>query len=182
MNTNDLPCSAVPPPPEKYTVSTVLGRYLDGLGFRYYWATEGLTERDLEYRPGDSGRGMLETLGHIYNIVTMVRYAFTGEVFEIPEKEPGLELAELRRATLECINEVSGRFKTCSEQDLEGCLARFQIGGKQHSFPFWNTINGTMSDALYHVGQVVAFRRAAGNPIDPTVNVFLGVRLEARKP
>jgi uncharacterized damage-inducible protein DinB len=177
---NDLPFRAVPPPPAEYTVSSVLGRYADGLGFRYHWATEGLTEQDLQYRPDDSGRSMHETLGHIYNIVTMVRYAFTGKTFELPEQDPGLEFAELRRATLECIQQVSDHLKECSGRDLETRLARFRIGGKEHAFPFWNSINGTMSDALYHVGQVVAFRRSAGNPIDPAVNVFLGARPEAR--
>ena len=34
-------------------------------------------------------------------------------------------------------------------------------------------------DALYHVGQVVSYRRAAGNPIDPQVNVFLGKKMDS---
>jgi hypothetical protein len=155
---------------------------MDGLGFRYYWATDGLTEQDLAYRPSDSGRSMIESLGHIYNIVTMVKNTFTGEVFEMPEKDPGLEFAELRRATLECIREVSDQLKESSGKELEGRMARFRIGGQEHAFPFWNTINGTMSDALNHVGQIVSFRRTVGNPIDPAVNVFLGVKLDPKKP
>ena len=42
------------------------------------------------------------------------------------------------------------------------------------TFPFWNMINGPISDAIWHSGQVVANRRASGNPINPKVNVFIG--------
>jgi hypothetical protein len=41
-------------------------------------------------------------------------------------------------------------------------------------YPMWNVINGPVSDAIYHVGQIVAFRRAAGNPMHPGVSVFSG--------
>ena len=29
-------------------------------------------------------------------------------------------------------------------------------------------------DAIYHTGQIVSFRRTTGNPIDSSVNVFMG--------
>jgi hypothetical protein len=41
-------------------------------------------------------------------------------------------------------------------------------------FPFWNQINGPISDALWHCGQVVMNRRASGNPLQLGVNVFVG--------
>ena len=41
-------------------------------------------------------------------------------------------------------------------------------------FPFWNIINGPISDALWHCGQVVMLRRASGNPFNSKVNVFSG--------
>ena len=40
--------------------------------------------------------------------------------------------------------------------------------------PFWNIINGPISDALWHCGQVVMLRRASGNPFNSKVNVFSG--------
>jgi hypothetical protein len=39
--------------------------------------------------------------------------------------------------------------------------------------PFWHIINGPISDALSHVGQINSFRRLAGNPT-PKANVFTG--------
>ena len=42
------------------------------------------------------------------------------------------------------------------------------------SFPFWNIINGPISDALWHCGQVVLLRRSSGNPFNSKVSVFSG--------
>ena len=39
--------------------------------------------------------------------------------------------------------------------------------------PFWHIINGPLSDALTHVGQINSFRRLAGNPVSGA-NVFTG--------
>jgi hypothetical protein len=61
-------------------------------------------------------------------------------------------------------------------EDLEKANVIFDRGGKQSQFPLWNLINGPISDALYHTGQVVSFRRSSGNPIPKGVNVFLGVK------
>ena len=49
--TSKLPYYEIPDYPETYTAGSVAARMLDGLGFRYYWATEGLNEDDLnKYR------------------------------------------------------------------------------------------------------------------------------------
>ena len=32
-------------------------------------------------------------------------------------------------------------------------------------YPFWNQLNGPIADAIWHVGQVVSFRRTAGNSL-----------------
>lgn len=100
MGAYELPYHVVPAPPDQYTSGTVLGHYMDGLGFRYRWATEGLSSQEMDYRICEAGRSIKETLAHILNIVTMVECAFTGETYEMPEREVTLGLAELRKATL----------------------------------------------------------------------------------
>lgn len=60
--------------------------------------------------------------------------------------------------------------------ELEALQVIFDRGGGQTRFPLWNLINGPISDAIYHTGQVVSFRRSSGNPISKGVNVFLGVK------
>ncbi len=59
-----LPYATIPEAPETYTPGAVVSRLIDGLGFRYYWATEGLTEDNLAYKPSEEGR----TIGQTMNI------------------------------------------------------------------------------------------------------------------
>ena len=47
QNKNELPYAQIPEAPNEYTVGGVVSRMIDGLGFRYYWATEGLRSEDL---------------------------------------------------------------------------------------------------------------------------------------
>ncbi|MCA0235259.1 MAG: hypothetical protein LCH81_02635 [Bacteroidetes bacterium] len=50
----------------------------------------------------------------------------------------------------------------------------FQNGEKRSEFPFWNMLNGPIADALWHIGQVVTFRRSSGNPFNSKASVFNG--------
>jgi len=60
--------------------------------------------------------------------------------------------------------------------DLEELDMIFQRGNSKNEFPFWNLINGPISDALWHVGQVVTFRRSSGNPFPAGVSVLTGTK------
>src|SRR4030095_3596210 len=40
----------IPDTPKSFTANNVAARMVDGLGFRYFWATEGLTDKDLAYK------------------------------------------------------------------------------------------------------------------------------------
>jgi hypothetical protein len=170
---------AIPDYPDNYSAGTVLGRLIDGLGFRYHWATEGLTERELEYRPSESSRSLFETLAHVHSLVGMVASVLSGERYALPESAETRSLEELRRATLERIKQLSVRLKATSTDQFADMSLRFKRGDRDLDFPFWYVINGPMADALCHVGQVVSYRRAAGNPIDRHVKVLLGKRLDS---
>src|SRR3984885_13019208 len=69
---DSLPYAAFPPAPDHYSSGTVVSRLLDGLGFRYYWATEGLRPIDLAFRPTPQARNSQETLEHIYSLSQMI--------------------------------------------------------------------------------------------------------------
>ena len=60
----DLPYHEIPEAPESYSANNVLSRMIDGLGYRYYWATKDLTDSDLEYKVSESSRTTLETMEH----------------------------------------------------------------------------------------------------------------------
>ena len=50
----------------------------------------------------------------------------------------------------------------------------FKRGDKESVFEFWHLLNGQLSDAIYHTGQIVSFRRTNENPVNPKMNVFMG--------
>jgi hypothetical protein len=67
-----LPYYEIPEYPESYTAGTVAARAIDGLGFRFYWATEGLRMEDLDFKPNDDGRSSMETIEHIYGLSKVI--------------------------------------------------------------------------------------------------------------
>ena len=78
----------------------------------------------------------------------------------------------LREKTLLNLKYIHNELK--SSPDFSKLSISFQRGDSIMSFPFWNQINGPISDALWHCGQVVMNRRASGNPLQKGVNVFIG--------
>jgi hypothetical protein len=69
-----------------------------------------------------------------------------------------------------------------SEEEVHQMNVVFEREGKVSRFPVWNLLNGPLSDAIYHTGQLVSFRRTTGNPIQKGVNVFLGKTKAIKQP
>lgn len=167
----------VPAYPENFTVGTALARIVDGLGFRYYWGTHGLSSEDLAYRPSDEARSSLETLSHIHYMILFVENTVLGEVTYFPEPEIDMSYEEIRRTTLKRIESIS---KTLSNMDTESMgelQLKIKAGPDDMQAPIWHLLQGPIGDAYYHLGQIVSFRRTTGNPIDPTVQPFMGKRV-----
>lgn len=168
----DLPYYEIPEAPEQFTPGTVAARMIDGLGFRYYWATEGLREEDLSYRPNEDARATQETIDHIFGLSEVIVNATLNKpnVSGTPKEE--LTFAEMRERTLY-------NFKTAADilrlsDDISTFETVFSSDRGENKFPFWNQINGPIADALWHCGQVVLLRRSSGNPFNPNVSVFSG--------
>ncbi|MGW9684357.1 DinB family protein [Flagellimonas sp. 2504JD1-5] len=170
----ELPYYQIPEYPENYGSGNVVARMIDGLGFRYYWATEGLSQKDLEYKPSEDGRTIMETLFHIYGMSEMIKNAPTATPNVRPMDIASLTYEDLRKGTLENLKAASDLMKGTNAEDFESFNVIFQRGEKQTPFPYWNMINGMLSDCIYHAGQITMLRRASGNPINPKVSVFNG--------
>ncbi|MGB0839357.1 MAG: DinB family protein [Chitinophagales bacterium] len=169
------PYYQIPDAPETYSNVNVAARMIDGLGYRYYWATEGLTETDLDYRPSEDSRTARETLDHLYGLSMMIVNA----PLQQPNIRPltGLEdksFEEKRVGTLNNFKQASDVLRASSPADMEAFKIVFQRGERVSEFPFWNMLNGPIADAIYHTGQIVAYRRASGNPVNSGMNVFMG--------
>ncbi len=177
MNAQDqssLPYYEIPSNPDSYSAGNVMGRLVDGLGFRYYWATEGIGETDLKYRPSAEGRTLEETLDHIYGLSLTMVNALQNVINERSANGSEMTFPEQRVQTLENFQKSSALLKSDGPEEMKRYRIIFKRGENLSEFPFWNLINGPISDALWHTGQLVLMRRAAGNPINPKVSVFTG--------
>ncbi len=171
---SSLPYESIEAYPEDYNQGSIIARMIDGLGYRYYWSTEGLSEADLEYKPSEDSRSIRETLNHLYGLSDMILNAAMGTPNVRPAEETPTEFDEIRKKTLENCEKASRAFMSLKMEAVSQKKIIFQRGENSSTFPLWNLLNGPLADAIYHVGQIVGYRRAAGNPQDPTVNVFMG--------
>ncbi len=175
LHAEELPYHTIPDPPEVVSGTCVLVRMLDGLGFRYRWATEGLRESDAAFRPGSGSMTLLELLRHVCRLTSWVTEnlgagpAVSGSAAPLPPDAAADDLEGLRRQTLTQIGLMRVRLLAMDDADL----ARLQIAHSKGAVPFWNMLNGPLADALTHVGQINAWRRLAGNPA-PRADVFRG--------
>ena len=163
-----LPYREIPMMEESYTAQNTVARMIDGLGFRYYWATKGLRAKDLAYQPKGEGRDCEQTVNHLYDLSNMMLRLTKTDFKQEMEKEK-MTFAEMRRQTLLNFQAFSDRIQSSKE------LSEFTIRkAGEITVPFFNIINGPISDAIWHAGQIASFRRSSGNPINSKVNHFSG--------
>ncbi len=169
----ELPYYEIPESPEKFTNVNVAARMIDGLGFRYYWATEGLRPEDLDYKPSEDARDTRHTLEHIYGLSNTIVNA---SKMQANDGSPDMEIpfADMRKNTLENFKTASDILKASKKKDLKKMKIIFKRGDSISEYPYWNMINGPIADAIWHCGQVVSFRRASGNPFNGKVSLFTG--------
>ena len=169
---NELPYYEIPEYTGKYTSGSVASRMIDGLGFRYRWATENLSENDLNYKPSDSVRSTLETIDHILGLSRVIVNATLKIKTDFTKEQPVLTYDQKRKETLENFKKASNILKSAT--DLEEFKIQFVFTGGSSEYPFWNNINGPIADAIWHSGQIASFRRSSGNPISSKVEFLEG--------
>ena len=172
MNSQEnLPFYEISNYPESYSQAEIVGRMIDGLGFRYFWATEGLTEKDLNFRLPNDSRSSIETVVHIYDLSNMILNTALNLPIDMKSTE-GMEFKEIREKTLFNLKEASDIFKRT--KNFNDHTIVFLRNSEKVEYPFWNQLNGPIEDAVWHCGQIVAYRRASGNPISKKISVFTG--------
>ena len=169
---NKLPYHEIPEYNVEYNAGTVVARMIDGLGFRFYWATEGLRTEDLSYKPSKEARTTAETIDHIYGLTRVIYNSAINEPNGRTAKDEELSFEDKRKHTLELLEKAANIFR--ESDDLNKHTIVFQRGDKTSEYPLWNQINGPIADALWHCGQVVSFRRSSGNPYNSKASLFTG--------
>tara|TARA_B100001175_G_scaffold222223_1_gene189203 strand:- start:7129 stop:7770 length:642 start_codon:yes stop_codon:yes gene_type:complete len=166
----EMPFSEIGEYPANFSQANIVSRMIEGLGYRYYWATKSLTENDLNYKSSNDARSTLQIIEHIYSLTMMISSSFEKQEFKFTSVAYNYD--ELRAKTLLKLKYIHDELR--SNPDFSQLFIKFERGGTKMEFPFWNQINGPISDALWHCGQVVMNRRASGNPLQSGVNVFVG--------
>ena len=166
----DLPFSEIGEYPTDFSQANIISRMIEGLGYRYYWATKSLTENDLNYKSSEDARSTIQIIEHIYSLTMMISSSFEKKEFKFTSVTYNYD--ELRTKTLLKLKYIHDELR--SNPDFSQLFIKFERGGTKMEFPFWNQINGPISDALWHCGQVVMNRRSSGNPLQSGVNVFVG--------
>ena len=160
--------------PTEINNGNIISRMINGLGYRYYWATEKLKENDLIYRPSKDAYSTKETMVHIFSLSKTVYNTTLSKINERPDIDIPGDYESIRNETLQFLEKASKNFSNLNSEELDQMKIMFNRGGTIKSFPIWNLLNGPIADAIYHTGQIVSFRRTTGNPIDSSVNVFMG--------
>ena len=160
--------------PTEINNGNIISRMINGLGYRYYWATEKLRENDLRYRPSNDAYSTKETMVHIFTLSKTLYNTTLSKINERPDIDIPGDYENIRNETLQFLEKASKNFSNLNSEELNQMKIKFNRGGTIKSFPIWNLLNGPIADAIYHTGQIVSFRRTTGNPIDSSVNVFMG--------
>lgn len=164
----DLPYYRLPEPPVKMSAATILVRLIDGLGFRYRWATEWLRLEDLDYRPCATSRSVGELLAHIQALLSLSESFITGK--EFTEVKPA-SLEERREETLKAVIRIREALMELDDEYLAN--RKYRVPWHTEDMSLWYLINGPLCDVLTHVGQISSWRRINDNPV-PGANVFFG--------
>ena len=167
----DLPYYEIPEAPESYNQGSIAARMIDGLGFRYFWATEGLREADLNFKPNNDARTSEETIDHVLDLSNVIVNSALNKTNQKIDHTK-LSFSEKRKLTLENLKTAADILREAKD------LSKFQIVFSRNdetvTYPFWNQINGPISDAIWHCGQLVLLRRSSGNPFNSKASVFSG--------
>ena len=154
-----IPYESVQTYPENITSPAIIVRLIDGLGYRFRYATEGLTPQEYQFIPGQGCWTIGEIVDHVWGLLNWICKNIFGKEETCPQ---GSE--SQRSHILELILKLRAYFEQLDEQGL----SRITISNR----PFWHLINGPLSDALTHTGQINTLRRLAGNP-PPKTRPFL---------
>ncbi|NIA15441.1 MAG: hypothetical protein GWP08_15355 [Nitrospiraceae bacterium] len=147
--------------PDRKDANGVVMRLLDGLGYRFYWATEGLSDVDVSFSPRKHSQSIGELMTHIWGLAHWVHLNLLGK--RLTDARPD-NPAEARVQALDTLAAIREYVARVDEQELFAC----EVEG----MPFWHVINGPLADVLTHTGQIASLRRLNGNPVLKH-NVFL---------
>lgn len=168
MSAESVPFYTIPDPPASMSAGAVLGRLADAIGFRFRWATEGMSDADMPCKPAPDCMSLAEQIEHICDLLGTVAKNVGARQREPLAQGAGFPL--LRPRVLDLAADLSARFKAMSDADIAGSTLKSRGDPKL----IWNMVNGPLADCLTHIGQILSWRRLAGSP-PAAADVFRGL-------
>ena len=165
-NHQELPFEDISKTPTELTATNTILRMVEGLAFRYRWATENLSEENIKFRPHPTSMSIEDVNSHIFDLVDSTFRVFGGEK---QNKETLNSFQDIRESNLFLLKKLVILLIEMNDSEL----AEMEKNTSR-KLPFWYWINGPLADALTHVGQITSWRRISGNPQLKGVNVFIG--------
>ena len=165
-NRQELPFEDISKTPTELTATNTILRMVEGLAFRYRWATENLSEENIKFRPHPTSMSIEDVNSHIFDLVDSTFRVFGGEK---QNKETLNSFQDIRESNLFLLKKLVILLIEMNDSEL----AEMEKNTSR-KLPFWYWINGPLADALTHVGQITSWRRISGNPQLKGVNVFIG--------
>lgn len=136
-----------------------LQHFLAALAYRTQKAVRGAPEDFADFRAGANVRTPFELVWHMTSVIGYARTMLHGGSFDPPAMPTFAAEIERFHATLEALRD-----------DLENPALTATIGDQQF-------LQGPLSDAMTHAGQLAMLRRLAGAPV-PSEN-FIFARIDA---
>ena len=127
-----LPFYQIQEAPNEISSTNIMVRMVQGLGFRYHWATQDLTEKDLKYRPSKDAISNFETIKHIYNLSNTIYNSTKTSTNIRSEKKVPTDYRSLRRETLNNLKLTSEAFESFNDEELKN--VKIIIQRKSHFF------------------------------------------------
>lgn len=161
--------SLLPDAPSEFNGVGVLTRLVDAIQVRYSIATSGLREEDKNFQATPESMSMLELQKHIARLIMW-------SASSVGVKLPNPTIPESFDEREAYINELCQTLRNhlLSMDDDTLSKATIYLKRADTHYSIWYLINGPLSDAIHHIGQMVTWRRISGNLV-PRMSPFTGI-------
>lgn len=153
-------------PADQFSGAAVIARLVDTIKVRYQIATEGLSENNKTFRATPESMSMLELQKHV-----LLLLLWSSKCVEAPidKKAKAESFEDFQRDIISTCNLLRNHLLTLSDEQLS--KVTIYLKREDTHYPIWYLVNGPLSDAIHHIGQIVTWRRIDGNPI-PRISPF----------
>jgi hypothetical protein len=137
----------------------LLSHFLASLAYRTQKALRGASPNFADFRAAPGVRTPHEILFHMTNVLAAVRWRFVGETWR-PSRAKTFEAEVLR-----------------FHETLQELGQHLKAGTRLHGTTPEVVLQGPLSDAMTHAGQLAMLRRFSGSPVPP--EDFMGAAVDA---